>query len=285
VPITDRPLCFGEGQLTITGWAIRFNDELPPCEVVDQPAAWLLCKQMQQPLAFGALLGPYAPASDLLWVASDPAGPVGPITVGAVEGQAVRTNTWVQVDGHFRDADAALCGPIDDPRRTACEGTFVVTNVTEIEGPVPAPLWSSECNPPVDILAVMVQTEPLACFGSADLTLEGTLGWTPWTMEGGCVTLEPTWFSCLSNVTLTAVRSPAAASSYALVAVSTPFVRAAVHPSSGVVPGVLEGSFVRVSGHFDDPAALTCTYGGAVSEGAISECRRTFVLTEIVPLE
>ena len=50
---------------------------------------------------------------------------------------------------------------------------------------------------------------------------------------------------------------------------------------------------VRVTGHPDDPAALTCREtqlgGGAETlapvAGTIERCRRAFVVTQVVPLE
>jgi hypothetical protein len=71
------------------------------------------------------------------------------------------------------------------------------------------------------------------------------------------------------------------------------FMFAAIHPESGVaLPDGPEGRLVRVTGHFDDPAATTCRIGGSAPPGflmspeeMIRSCRNLFVLTEVVPLE
>jgi hypothetical protein len=145
------------------------------------------------------------------------------------------------------------------------------------------------CDRPADVL--LTAYEQLACYGDAPLTLEGTYGC------GGCGgfapgTFEPGW---LANP------------------ISPPFSVLTAKPGKGIgridihVPPELlanffeypvEGSIIRVVGHFDDPAATTCqiipgdqvTPGGvgpgvpADSRAAIMYCRERFVVDSYVPI-
>lgn len=70
------------------------------------------------------------------------------------------------------------------------------------------------------------------------------------------------------------------------------FLFVAVDPASGVSLDEYFQTNVRVTGHFDDPAAQTCRETGRAfgetpgpQAEAIETCRRNFVVTQVVPLE
>jgi len=163
-------------------------------------------------------------------------------------------------------------------------------------------------------MAVIFNSERLACYGDAELTLEGTVGqigaYDPYL---GC---EPEWL-CHPYVSLHAIIEQAhVAPTIVLAAIShdplawtgewpTPDLWFVVHPQSGITDAELlalvTGSPdtqvteahpvpVRVTGHFDDPAASTCVYTedytniGIAPEDAARGCRNTFVVTSITSL-
>ena len=120
--------------------------------------------------------------------------------------------------------------------------------------------------------------DPLACYGSVPLTFDAV-----WRGGGevDCPTApEPAWLAC-SAYSL----QPFGDTSKSL------FV--AVDPS--VALGVLlTESFpnIRVTGHFDDPAAQTCHETNQPDAQSLAPvammvegCRRVFVITEVVPLQ
>ncbi|MGH2392955.1 MAG: hypothetical protein ACRDGH_05585 [Candidatus Limnocylindria bacterium] len=281
VPVADRPGCFGAEELTLVGWVFRESNLGYDCITYPERPTWLMCILSRQPLAFGALPpGPYAPASQLLWVAADPAGPVGPIYYRAIEG-AVRTNTWVEVTGHFDDPAAADCGPVGDSLRVDCAGTFVLTSVRDVVAPWP-PLGSAACvNPPIDLVTLIFQTDSVACYGNEALTFDAILMGGPGAIDGPCVSIEPAWLGCDSAVGLVPTQDRNKFSPWLLVAVD---------PASGVATGELIDTNVRVTGHYDDPAAQTCRFDGTYVPAPtevdwVATCRSTFVVTSIEPLE
>jgi len=137
-------------------------------------------------------------------------------------------------------------------------------------------------NPPPDIATLSDQADPVACYGSAPLSVDAYLtgsGVVEW-----MVVIEPAW---LGNPT---------AGSLQLVGetrkVGAPFLLVAIDPASGVSLDDHWDSNVRITGHYDDPAAETCIETGRAfgetpgpAADAIDICRRTFVVTEVVPLE
>ncbi|MEX2522359.1 MAG: hypothetical protein WD736_06350 [Chloroflexota bacterium] len=280
VPVADRPGCFGSDELTLLGWVFRESNLGYDCITYSDRPTWLMCILERQPLAFGALPpGPYAPASELLWVAADPSGPIGRIYYGATEG-AVRTNTWVEVTGHFNDPAAADCGPAGDPFRVECAGTFALTSVRDIVAPWPD-LRSSDCvNPPVDIVTLIFQSDSVACYGNESLTVDATLMGGPGAIDGPCVDIEPAWLGCDSSVALAPIHDRNKFSPWLLVAVD---------PASGIGTDELIDTNVRVTGHYDDPAAQTCRFDETyvpppTDVDWIEGCRSTFVVASIEPL-
>ena len=151
---------------------------------------------------------------------------------------------------------------------------------------------SAECiNPPVDVLTLAYQSDPLACYGDAPLTVEAYLTGVG-VIDGPCIDVEPAWLACGSWVDLGVVRKTATTPSITLAYVSIydPFF-AAIDPAAEPRDQFM-GSNVRVTGHFDDPAARTCRYAAGsgwpnaefTASDLISSCRQLLVLTTIVPL-
>ncbi|HYN64642.1 MAG TPA: hypothetical protein VES36_08560, partial [Candidatus Limnocylindrales bacterium] len=140
-------------------------------------------------------------------------------------------------------------------------------------------------NPPTDINTLIGQqvdpdADPVACYGDAPLTFDAT-----W-LGGGVADCpsapEPAWLAC-SAFSLQAAGDTRK--------VGAPQLFVAVHPSASV--SVSEPyAQVRVTGHYDDPAAQTCRetqLGGGAETLApvattIEQCRRAFVITEVVAL-
>jgi hypothetical protein len=66
---------------------------------------------------------------------------------------------------------------------------------------------------------------------------------------------------------------------------------AAIHPETNLIANDIVGRSLRITGHFDDPAAQTCRetqapFGGATTppQQVIDSCRRVFVLTAFANL-
>lgn len=136
VPVADRPACFGSRDLTLVGWV--FEELNPPYDCLAYPdePMWLMCILSRQPLS--ALQQPpseFSPTIQLVWVASDPEGPVGPIHFGAADGP-VPINTWVEVTGHFDDPAAAACRYLGPAGQVECAGTLVLTAARPAEAPL-----------------------------------------------------------------------------------------------------------------------------------------------------
>ena len=123
--------------------------------------------------------------------------------------------------------------------------------------------------------------DPVACYGNAPLTLDAY----PVAVSVDCpVSGEPAWLWCPSGE-LELVGETRK--------VGAPFLLVAVDPASGAS---LSGHFntnVRITGHYDDPAAQTCRETGRVAALGTPEpaaltvegCRRRFVVTQVVPLQ
>ncbi len=129
-------------------------------------------------------------------------------------------------------------------------------------------------------LVAMAWGERLLCFGNQPLTLSGVVaGEHPADLE---VTGAPTWLAVDSALRLYDADGPSGLGG------SMPIH---VDPSSGV--SVPTGSLLDVTGHFDDPAAGSCTRAfvdpqsmGLVVEdpsAQVLRCRENFVVTEVSP--
>jgi hypothetical protein len=163
------------------------------------------------------------------------------------------------------------CGPSSSPEASPSQSTTAS-----------ASLPAGCVNPPVDIATLADQADPVACYGDAPLTVDAQVtgaGVVDW-----MVIIEPAWLGNPSAGALQLVGETRK--------VGAPFLLVALDPDSGVSLQEHIDSDVRITGHYDDPAAQACvetgrafgeTPGPAVE--AIELCRRTFVVTEVEPLE
>ena len=148
--------------------------------------------------------------------------------------------------------------------------------------PVPAQTPAADCvNPPPDIAALSVVADPVACYGNAPLVLDAYLLVA---QVDYVVTVEPAWLGSPSTDLMLVGETRK---------VGAPDLLVAVDPASGVSLGKFVDTNVRITGHYDDPAAQTCRETGRVTgmgtpepaAGTIERCRRTFVVTQVVPLQ
>jgi len=124
--------------------------------------------------------------------------------------------------------------------------------------------------------------DPVACYGSAPLTFDAT--WYGFG-EADCPTApEPAWLAC----------SPYSLQPFGDTRkFGAPELFVAVDPSVSLSVLFTE-SFpqIRVTGHFDDPAAQTCRETNQPDAQSlapvavmIERCRGTFVVTQVMPLQ
>jgi len=119
--------------------------------------------------------------------------------------------------------------------------------------------------------------DPVACYGDAPLSFDATwLGGG----EADCPAApEPAWLACSPF----SLQPPGDTRK-----VGAPNLFVAVHPSASLSIPAAPYAQVRVTGHFDDPAAQTCREtrlgDGSLTPAAqvIERCRRAFVVTEVV---
>jgi hypothetical protein len=135
-------------------------------------------------------------------------------------------------------------------------------------------------NPPPNIAALSELADPVSCYGNAPLTLDAHLVGPA--QVDYVVNVEPAWLgepsTYLDMIGETSKNGP--------------FMLAAVAPAIAASLSSHLNSNVRISGHFDDPAAQTCREIGRVPgmgtpeppAGTIEHCRSTFVITDLVPL-
>ena len=146
----------------------------------------------------------------------------------------------------------------------------------------PSTAAAADCvNPPVDLTSLIDVADPVACYGNASVTVDGEI------IAGvaDCpATPEPAWLSCPQTFLRLVGETRK---------VGAPELTVAIDPASGISLGDANTD-VRVTGHFDDPAAQTCqlteplpsSLGGTPEPPAqvIQRCRMMFVVTEVVLL-
>jgi hypothetical protein len=151
----------------------------------------------------------------------------------------------------------------------------------------PAQTPSAECiNPPPDVLTLINQTDPVACYGDEPITVDAELGGVG---AIDCAPVVPAWFACGAWVALEPIAAQARTGGFILAATtgpSPPSLYAAIHPDALAAAANAMGRPLRVTGHFDDPAAQTCRqtegpFGGPPDppEAVIASCQSLFVLT------
>lgn len=157
----------------------------------------------------------------------------------------------------------------------------------------PAQTPSAECiNPPRGLLTLINQTDPVACYGDTPITVDAEV-----TGVGAidCAPLEPAWMACGAWVALQSIDAHAARTGIVLAATTGPNARpsmfAAIHPETNLVANDIVGRSLRITGHFDDPAAQTCRetdapFGEATTppQQVIAYCQAMFVLTAFASL-
>jgi hypothetical protein len=148
---------------------------------------------------------------------------------------------------------------------------------------------SAECvNPPPDLLALINQTDPVPCYGDSPITVEAEV------VDVGaidCPPIEPAWLGCGAWVALQPIAATAATTGIVLAKTSgppgLPQLFAAIHPETALGADQIMGRPLRITGHYDDPAAQTCHQTGPVfgevtpppPEQVIPGCQRMFVMT------
>ena len=194
-------------------------------------------------------------------------------------------------------ACATPSGP-SQPQAAIQSGSPQVANLTDGPSPVTAPSPTAVPNGPVAADCVTQQADlnalihmqnarpqgaggdPVACFGEASLTFDAT--WVGGAQADCPAAPEPAWLAC-SAFSLQAPGDTRKVGPRGL------FV--AIHPSATLSIPSETYAQVRVTGHFDDPAAQTCreTQQGdaetlAPATETIERCRRQFVVTDAVGL-
>jgi hypothetical protein len=153
-----------------------------------------------------------------------------------------------------------------------------------VQSPAPSasgPAPSGCVNPPPD-LATIVALDPaarLACFGGSSLTFAAIVSKAISDCGVG-PRVEPGWF-CLPGVFL-AVPNPSAIA-------DLPPLDVYWNPTSGLKPATfVAGASVKVTGHFDDPAASTCHITEVPSgqsppapDQVVLACRETFIVSAV----
>ena len=152
----------------------------------------------------------------------------------------------------------------------------------------PAATPSAECiNPPRDVVTLINQTDPVACYGDDPITVDAQVA-SPGAID--CAAVVPAWFSCGAWVQLQPIAAQRAATGNVLVATSgrpgLPWMFSAIHPETALDALDIVGRQLRITGHFDDRAAQTCReteapFGGPTTppEQVIADCQRLFVMT------
>ncbi|HYI67195.1 MAG TPA: hypothetical protein VEW95_09745 [Candidatus Limnocylindrales bacterium] len=194
---------------------------------------------------------------------------------------------FVEVTVHPKDGGRATAPPEPSLPVPSCE-------------PVPTPNQGLGDEPYEVTVAELWEADQcgdsLSEFGNSDLVLTAYL-------SGGfildpCYSREPAWLTTCANGFF--LQTPESRSGDD-VGIQPPLVMAVLHPEVGaledlqddIYPGG-EPALLRVTAHFDDPAAVECRFvdpdwrgpGPSPSpDDAIDECRNTLVVTVIEPIE
>jgi hypothetical protein len=147
--------------------------------------------------------------------------------------------------------------------------------------PTPTPGPSGCVNPPPSLATVVALDPParLACFGAASLSFTAIVSKAISDCGIG-PRVQPGWF-CLPGVFLDAPSPPATT--------DAPPLDVYWNPASGLKPAsFIAGASVEITGHFDDPAALTCHVTDVpagqsppTSDQVILACRETFIVSVV----
>lgn len=151
---------------------------------------------------------------------------------------------------------------------------------------VPAPGTPGSCPLPPSGLETLIehQEDPLPCWGSAELTVVAQVGGL-WACDG--YEMDPAWFGCEGLIELLPPPDEASRAPIVLAVRGGPSLFASLHPESGLQRDAVAGRVVVATGHYDDPAAMSCRIvGGGFGDmppppphEVVDGCRRTFVVT------
>ena len=232
--------------------------------------------------------------------------------------------TWHDPGVSFTDADAvAECrraliilsvGPLSPPATatmptgsdTAGGGTSFAAGPTPAGAAALSPSLSPSTGPstflpvgcpplPVDVATLIRLGDPRACYGRTTLTFDAFVPRT-WGLGGVAPPVLPTWLDPWAGGLLQATGDLSGpAHGYG----QGPFLGVAVPPALGACGVTYEedpacplaphlNGWVRVSGHYDDPAALTCRVASTwpvpiPRADTVAACRARFVLSAIGP--
>jgi len=179
----------------------------------------------------------------------------------------------------------AACGA-GEPGGSAVPGS---SSASQLPPSQPARTPSAECiNPPRDLITLINQTDPVPCYGDTPITVDAEV-----IAVGAidCAPIEPAWLGCAAWVALQPIAARAGTTGVVLAKTSgppgLPQMFAAIHPETALEAIDLMGRPLRITGHFDDPAAQTCRQTEPVfeevtpppPEETIPGCQRMFVLT------
>ena len=127
------------------------------------------------------------------------------------------------------------------------------------------------------------QTDPVACYGDAPITVDAEVVGVG---AIDCAPMVPAWMACGAWVALQPIAPQAGTTGFVLAATSgSRQMFAAIHPETALQASDIMGRSLRITGHFDDPAAQTCRQTAPIFDQAtvpppdISSCRNLFVLT------
>jgi hypothetical protein len=181
--------------------------------------------------------------------------------------------------------------PGPPPSGTAAGGPIAEPPATSIPDPLTAGVERPATCPPIpttmDAMAAVSPMTAVGCFGGA------TLSFRAWVVDPGegyggtCGPFTPAWIrECVLPDYLLASARPSEPHEVGMHAMRSP-------SATGDLAGV--GRWVRVQGHYDDPASPTCRFTGDVAvvgayigleplpptAHAVLECRLVFVITDI----
>jgi hypothetical protein len=170
-------------------------------------------------------------------------------------------------------------GPAQTLQSTA-EPTVVVPVASSNACPSPATVADIAGLPGTPIIDHL-----LSCFGHSDITVSGYLG-APEGIGGTSNGITPSWLGEWSGLTVVLALQPFSADG-CREEDSCPWTF--VFSRKPAVLALTPARWVRVTGHFDDPAAATCraapggdgVSGPRTDADAIAICRGHFVLTKI----
>jgi hypothetical protein len=178
----------------------------------------------------------------------------------------------------------------------AADGAHIVDGVrwldrVQLFGVVDPSPTAGCVNPPPDIAALSAQTDPVACYGNTPLTVDAH----PIAAQiDYVVSVEPAWLGNPSVMLMLVGETRKVGAPFLIVAVD-PASSASMSENTGALYEAVLGSItnVRITGHFDDPAAKTCRETARVAEmgtpepakATIEQCRMRFVVTQAVPLK